>query len=167
MFNFKKDTDTGRSALNKSSRSSSDIAKRASVSIGGKTMIGSTVVIDGNITSAEDLIIEGKVSGTITATGHEVTVGQAGQLNANISAKTVRIEGRVEGDISGGEKVIISKTGNVLGNIDAPRVTLEDGAKFKGSIEMDPDEQPAIKAVPNSKSDLFPGAASAEKSNAS
>ena len=130
-------------------------------------MIGSMVVIDGNITSAEDLIIEGKVSGTITATGHEVTVGQAGQLNANISAKTVRIEGRVEGDISGCEKVIISKTGNVLGNIDAPRVTLEDGAKFKGSIEMDPDEQPAIKAVPNSKSDLFPGAASAEKSNAS
>lgn len=167
MFNFKKDTDTDRSALNKSSRSSSDIAKRASVSIGGKTMIGSTVVIDGNITSAEDLIIEGKVSGTITATGHEVTVGQAGQLNANISAKTVRIEGRVEGDISGGEKVIISKTGNVLGNIDAPRVTLEDGAKFKGSIEMDPDEQPAIKAVPNSKSDLFPGAANSEKSNAS
>ena len=167
MFNFKKDTDTDRSALNKSSRSSSDIAKRASVSIGGKTMIGSTVVIDGNITSAEDLIIEGKVSGTITATGHEVTVGQAGQLNANISAKTVRIEGRVEGDISGGEKVIISKTGNVLGNIDAPRVTLEDGAKFKGSIEMDPDEQPAIQAVPNSKSDVFPGAASAEKSNAS
>jgi len=167
MFNFKKDTDTDRSALNKSSRSSSDIAKRVSVSIGGKTMIGSTVVIDGNITSAEDLIIEGKVSGTITATGHEVTVGQAGQLNANISAKTVRIEGRVEGDISGGEKVIISKTRNVLGNIDAPRVTLEDGAKFKGSIEMDPDEQPAIKAVPNSKSDLFPGAASAEKSNAS
>jgi len=130
-------------------------------------MIGSTVVIEGNITSAEDLIIEGKVSGTISATGHEVTVGPAGQLKANINAKIVRIEGKVEGDISGGEKVIISKTGNVLGNIDAPRVTLEDGAKFKGSIEMDPDEQPAIKAVPSGKSDLFPGAATSEKSNAS
>ena len=130
-------------------------------------MIGSTVVIDGNITSAENLIIEGKVSGTITATGHEVTVGQSGQLKANINAKIVRIEGKIEGDISGGEKVIISKTGNVLGNIDAPRVTLEDGAKFKGSIEMDPDEQPSIKAVPNGKSDLFPGAATSEKSNAS
>ena len=130
-------------------------------------MSGSTVVIDGNITSAEDLIIEGKVSGTITATGHEVTVGQAGQLNANISAKIVRIEGKVEGDISGGEKVIISKTGNVLGNIDAPRVTLEDGAKFKGSIEMDPDEQPSIKAVPSGKPDLFPANAAADKSNAS
>jgi cytoskeletal protein CcmA (bactofilin family) len=168
MFNFKKDTDTSGSAVNKPSRGLNEIAKRGSVSIGGKTMIGSTVVIDGNITSAEDLIIEGKVSGTITATGNEVTVGQAGQLKASISAKIVRIEGRVEGDISGGEKVIISKTGNVLGNIDAPRVTLEDGAKFKGSIEMDPDEQPAIKAVPSGKADLFPGAAaSADKSSAS
>lgn len=120
MFNFKNDTDKSGSAVNKASRGSSEIAKRGSVSIGGKTMIGSTVVIDGNITSAEDLIIEGKVSGTITATEHEVTVGQAGQLKANISAKIVRIEGKVEGDISGGEKVIISKTGNVLGNIDAP-----------------------------------------------
>ena len=108
MFNFKKDADTSRSALNKSSRGSSETLKRASVSIGGKTMIGSTVVIDGNVTSAEDLLIEGKVSGTITALGHEVTVGQAGQLNANINAKVVRIEGKVEGDISGGEKVIIS-----------------------------------------------------------
>ena len=168
MFNFKKDADTSRSALNKSSRGSSETLKRASVSIGGKTMIGSTVVIDGNVTSAEDLLIEGKVSGTITALGHEITVGQAGQLNANINAKVVRIEGKVEGDISGGEKVIISKTGNVLGNIDAPRVTLEDGAKFKGSIEMNPDEQPAVKAVPNGKSDLFPGAAaSSDKSNVS
>ena len=58
--------------------------------------------------------------------------------------------------------------GNVLGNIDAPRVTLEDGAKFKGSIEMNPDEQPAVKAVPNGKSDLFLGAAaSSDKSNVS
>lgn len=53
----------------------------------------------------------------------------------------MNIEGIVKGDISGTEKVVISKTGNVLGNIQSPRVTLEDGAKFKGSIEMDPDEK--------------------------
>ena len=87
--------------------------------------------------------------------------------NSDFGGKAESYEGKVEGDISGGEKVIISKTGNVLGNIDAPRVTLEDGAKFKGSIEMDPDEQPAIKAVPSRKSDLFPDAVNAEKSNAS
>ena len=167
MFNVKKDRDTSRSVLNKSSRGSSATLKRASVSIGGNAMIGPTVVIDGNITSAEDLIVEGKVSGTISATGHEVTVGESGQLKANISAKIVRIEGKVEGDISAGEKVIISKSGDVLGNIDAPRVNLEDGAKFKGSIEMDPEEQPGIKAVANAKADLLPGAATSEKSSVS
>jgi len=110
-------------------------------------MIGPTVVIEGKIVSGEDLIIEGNVSGSITAKGNEITVGSAGKCNADISAKVVRIEGSVQGDISGVEKVIISKTGNVLGNIDAPRVTLEDGAKFKGSIEMDPGE-PATKELP-------------------
>ena len=52
----------------------------------------------------------------------------------------MRIEGTVTGDICGSENVIIANTGNVLGNIDSPRVSLEDGAKFKGSITMDPDE---------------------------
>lgn len=111
-------------------------------------MIGPTVVIEGKIVSGEDLVVEGNVSGSISAKGHEVTVGSAGKLKADISAKVVRVEGSVQGDISGVEKVIISKTGNVLGNIDAPRVTLEDGAKFKGSIEMDPG-QPEAKQQPS------------------
>ena len=57
---------------------------------------------------------------------------------ANLDAKTVKVDGQVTGDISGSEKVVISKSGRVQGNIVAPRVTLEDGAKFKGSIDMDP-----------------------------
>lgn len=104
-------------------------------------MIGATVSVKGEIRSEENLIIEGKVEGSITAVGHEITVGKTGELKANISAKIVKVEGKVVGDISGKEKVIIAKSGNVLGNIDAPRVTLEDGAKFKGSIDMDPGEQ--------------------------
>ena len=106
------------------------------------------MTIEGKIVSGEDLIIEGNVSGSISAKGHEITVGTAGKLKADISAKVVRIEGSVQGDISGVEKVIISKTGNVLGNIDAPRVTLEDGAKFKGSIEMDPGEHCHLRIAP-------------------
>lgn len=104
-------------------------------------MLGATVSIKGDIFSEENLIIDGKVEGNITAKGHEITVGKDGNLKANITAKTIKVEGKVVGDISGNEKVIIAKTGNVLGNIDAPRVTLEDGAKFKGSIDMDPGEQ--------------------------
>lgn len=60
----------------------------------------------------------------------------------------VRIEGTVKGDISGVEQVVISKTGNVHGNIQSPRVTLEDGAKFKGSIEMDPGDQVVLPVTP-------------------
>jgi cytoskeletal protein CcmA (bactofilin family) len=146
MFDFIKDADSKR-ALKKSSLGLGQQSESGDrVSSGGRAMIGPTVVIEGKVVSGEDLLVEGSVSGSISAKGHEVTVGAAGKLNADIAAKVVRVEGTVKGDISGVEKVIISKTGNVLGNIDAPRVTLEDGAKFKGSIEMDPGDSAATDA---------------------
>ena len=101
-------------------------------------MIGSSIVIKGTVSGDEDLLIQGKVEGTIELGKNEVTVGETGRVAADITAKTVRIDGEVTGDVSGGEKVVISKSGNVRGNIVAPRVTLEDGAVFKGSIDMDP-----------------------------
>jgi cytoskeletal protein CcmA (bactofilin family) len=63
-------------------------------------------------------------------------VGSAGKVQANISAKTVRIEGEVRGDIEGVERVVICASGDVQGNVSAPRVMLEDGGRFKGSIDM-------------------------------
>lgn len=101
-------------------------------------MIGKTISIKGDITGEESLIIEGKVDGTVSLKNNDLTVGQSGVVNANITASVVRIDGEVKGDIVGIEKVVISKTGKVRGNIVGPRVTLEDGAKFKGSIDMDP-----------------------------
>jgi len=146
MFNFKKDAEASHPTSGKPSDGLDEVTNKDSISTGGLAMIGSKVVIEGQITSGEDLLIEGNVSGTIMAVDHEVIVGQSGVLKANIAAKTVRIDGQVDGDVSGGEKVIISKTGHVLGNIDAPRVTLEDGAKFKGSIEMDPGDQNIVES---------------------
>ncbi|QIB67290.1 bactofilin family protein [Kineobactrum salinum] len=101
-------------------------------------MIGPSIHIKGTVTGDEDLSIQGKVEGTIDLGEHEVAVGQSGKVTADIKAKTVRIEGEVAGDVTGREKVVISKSGRVRGNIIAPRVTLEDGAIFKGSIDMDP-----------------------------
>jgi cytoskeletal protein CcmA (bactofilin family) len=69
-----------------------------------------------------------------------VDIGHSGQVNADIKAKVIKIAGEVRGDLNGTEKVIISRSGNVHGNIVAPRMTLEDGAIFKGSIDMDPGE---------------------------
>ena len=103
-------------------------------------MIGPKISIKGTISGEEDLLIQGKVEGTISLGEFEVAVGESAEVKANIRAKAVKIDGLVEGDITGGEKVVISKSGNVHGNIIAPRVTLEDGAIFKGSIDMDPGE---------------------------
>ena len=103
------------------------------------SIIGSNMKLDGKMISDEDLIIYGQVSGAVVAKMSDVTVGPGGQLEADILANRVKIEGAVVGDIVGGEKVTIGKTGHVVGNIQAPMVTLEDGAKFKGCIEMDPE----------------------------
>ena len=103
-------------------------------------LIGSSIRIEGNVSGEEDIVIEGQVDGTIEFSGNAVTIGKSGRITADLTAKTIRIDGEVTGDIAGHEKVVISKTGKVHGNIVAPRVTLEDGAKFKGSIDMDPSE---------------------------
>ena len=112
-------------------------------------MIGQTIKIKGTIEGDENLIIEGQVEGSVDLAQHDLTVGGSGNVKANLIAKTIKIDGKVNGDINGMEKVIVSKSGNVTGNIIAPRVTLEDGAKFKCSIDMDPsDSGPQSAAKP-------------------
>jgi cytoskeletal protein CcmA (bactofilin family) len=104
----------------------------------GVAMIGKSITIRGDVTGEESLVVEGRVDGTIHLKNNDLTVGQSGRVNANVTANVVRIDGEVTGDIVGVEKVVVTKTGRVHGNIVGPRVTLEDGAKFKGSIDMDP-----------------------------
>jgi cytoskeletal protein CcmA (bactofilin family) len=124
-------------------------------------MIGPSIVIKGTVSGEEDLVIQGKVEGSVELGSHEVSVGQSGQVNADITAKMVQIDGEVAGDIRGHEKVVITKSGNVRGNIVAPRVTLEDGAIFKGSIDMDPgEESPRVSLAPETAEpvdDIAPG----------
>ena len=114
-----------------------------------KAVIGSTVKVVGQITSEENIQIDGNAEGSINSEAHEVFVSVSGSLLADVRAHVVVIEGTVKGDITGLEKVVVCQSGNVLGNIDAPRVTLEDGAKFKGNIEMDPTVPPASNLRPS------------------
>ena len=100
--------------------------------------IGSTIKIKGDVTGEEDLIIHGQVIGDISLKNHNVIIGKNGDVRANITARQIVVEGSLNGDLKGEEKVVIKETGNVLGNVVSPRVTLEDGAMFKGSIEMEP-----------------------------
>ena len=110
--------------------------------------IGASIRIKGDVTGDENLIIQGHVEGTIRVQGHNVTISKTGKVRANIEANQIIVEGELHGDMIGEEKVIIRETGNVLGNIVAPRVTLEDGALFKGSIEMEPRQRGMNQAKP-------------------
>lgn len=104
---------------------------------GGGATVGQSVRIQGDISGEEDLTVQGIVEGSISLKNHLVTVGKEGRVNATVDAKVIRIEGTVDGDLHGNEQIIVAASGNVRGNISAPRVTLEDGCRFKGSIDMD------------------------------
>ncbi len=100
-------------------------------------IIGPKIRFKGELVGEEDLLIQGQVDGTIDLKNHNLTVGEQGIVRANVLAKTVTIEGSIEGDLFGQERISILASSNVKGNVVAERVTLEDGAKFRGSIDMD------------------------------
>lgn len=103
-----------------------------------KAVIGTSITIKGEISGSEDLFILGNVEGSIHLKEHSVTVGKSAKVSASIYANVVKVEGEVQGDILGRQQVIVNKTGHVKGNITAPRLTLEDGARLKGSIDTEP-----------------------------
>ena len=109
-------------------------------------VIGPGIEISGDVTASADLTIDGRVGGSVVQSAHNVEIGESGQVSARIQAKMVKVAGEVIGDIAGSEKVLIARTGRVRGNISAPRVQLEDGAIFKGSIDMEPAQTASAKA---------------------
>ena len=105
-----------------------------------KAVVGPSIKIKGELTGEEDLMIQGRVEGRIELKKNNVTVGKKGSVQADIYGKIISVEGEVEGDLFGEEKIIVRKSGTVRGNMTAPRVNLEDGAKFKGAIDMESKE---------------------------
>jgi cytoskeletal protein CcmA (bactofilin family) len=101
-------------------------------------IIGPSITIKGDITGEEDLEVQGNLEGNISIKKHTVTVAQSGRVKADIQANAIHIAGEVKGNIIGDEEVVLRSSGRVLGNITAGRVTLENGSKFKGSIDMEP-----------------------------
>jgi cytoskeletal protein CcmA (bactofilin family) len=99
--------------------------------------IGQSVQIKGELSGNEDLTIEGQVDGKIVLKDHDLTIGANGRITAEIHAKNVIVEGTVIGNIVSDDKVELTATGSVQGDIRAPRVAVADGARFKGSIDME------------------------------
>lgn len=120
-----------------------------------KAVIGSKIRFKGELIGEEDLLVQGTVEGTIDLKGHNLIVGEQGVLHANVTAKTITIEGKVEGDLYGEERIAIKSSSQVQGNVKAERVVLEDGAKFRGSIDMD------VKSSKPASSNAIPSSAKA------
>jgi cytoskeletal protein CcmA (bactofilin family) len=101
-----------------------------------QTMLGSSVVLKGELSGDEDLTIEGQFDGTINLKDNCLTIGQNGQVKADINARQVIISGKLSGKVNARDKVEIHKTGNVVGDLTTMGVAIEEGAYFKGSIEI-------------------------------
>src|SRR5437763_2483050 len=100
--------------------------------------LGASIQITGQVTGTEDLQIDGIVDGPISLKGHELTVGSTAQLTSEIHAGEVIAYGKVVGNIHARGRVDIKKDGSIIGDIDSARISIEDGAHFKGRIEIDP-----------------------------
>jgi cytoskeletal protein CcmA (bactofilin family) len=100
--------------------------------------LGASIQIRGQVIGSEDLQIDGIVDGPISLKGHELTVGAAAQLRSEIDAGDVIAYGKVVGNIRARGRVDIRKDGSITGDISSARISIEDGAHFKGRIEIDP-----------------------------
>ncbi len=116
--------------------------------------IGGAAIIRGDFTGKGDLAISGRVEGTVNLPDNDASVEETGYMDGGILARNVNIRGKVQGEIEAGSKVTIFATGVVVGTISAPRIQIEDGAKFKGRIDMEESEPEAA-----TKSNKAPAAA--------
>ena len=98
--------------------------------------IGKSVVVKGELSGSEDLYVDGEVEGSIALRGQSLTVGPNGRVRANIEARNVIVHGRVDGNIHASDRVELRKSASLSGDISTARVAIEDGAFFKGSIDI-------------------------------
>jgi len=129
----------------------------AAAPAGDQATIGKGLVIKGEITGSESLFIDGKVEGTVNLPGNRVTVGRNGQVAANITSREIIVLGKVRGNVTATDRVDIRSEGALTGDVTAARISIEDGAFFKGGIDIrKPDAKPGAPVA------ATPAAAAAE-----
>ncbi len=121
----------------------------APVPTGEQATIGKSLIVKGELTGSESLYIDGKVEGAINLPGNRVTVGRNGQVAANIVAREVVVLGKVRGNCQASDRVDIRSEGSLTGDVIAARISIEDGAFFKGGIDIrKPGSADAAKPAP-------------------
>ena len=121
---------------------------RAPVSAGNQATISKGLFVKGEITGSESLFIDGKVEGSVNLPGNRVTVGRNGQVAASVAAREIVILGKVRGNVSASDRVDIRAEGALTGDVMAARISIEDGAFFKGGIDIKKTEAKSAAAAP-------------------
>jgi cytoskeletal protein CcmA (bactofilin family) len=118
--------------------------------------IGKSVVIKGELSGSEDLIVDGQVEGSIELAGNRLTIGPNGKVKANVSARSAVIQGRLEGNVRAGDRVDLKQSAIVLGDIATQRISIEEGAYFKGGVDIQREtpKMPAKPEAPQSRPEV-------------
>src|SRR5229473_6605340 len=144
--------------------STAPAASHFSTDMRGPAVIGKSVMIKGQIFSREDLTIDGEIDGSVELQEHGLTVGPHGKLQAGVKAREIIVLGTIHGNVDAADKIDIRKDAKLVGDIKAARIVIEDGAYFKGSIDIvrpDVAKQPTATVRPPQAAAQAPMAASA------
>ncbi len=124
--------------------------RNAALNTQEQATIGKSLVIKGEVTGSESLYIDGRVEGSINLSGNRVTVGRNGVVAANIQAREIVVLGKVRGNLNATDRVDIRNEGSLTGDVVAQRISIEDGAFFKGGIDIRKPGQ-KVESMPESK----------------
>ena len=113
----------------------------------GLANIGKSVTIKGELSGSEDIYLDGQIEGNIQLAGNSVTVGPNGRVKANITAKNLTIGGTLDGNVHASERTELRKTAVVNGDVQTRRIAIEEGAYFKGKLEILTDAKPTAPAI--------------------
>jgi cytoskeletal protein CcmA (bactofilin family) len=110
--------------------------------------IGKSVVVKGELSGSEDLYVDGHVEGSITLRGQSLTIGPNGRVRANVEARNVILHGQVDGNITASDRVELRKSASLKGDIATARIAIDDGAYFKGTIDIQKQEAAKVETKP-------------------
>jgi len=156
-------TTPSTSTINTSSTTTSEptpvsAARNAIMNSNEQATIGKSLIIKGEVTGSEALYIDGKVEGSINLAGNRVTIGRNGVVAANVTAREIVIIGKVRGNLNASDLVDIRNEGSLTGDVIAQRISIEDGAFFKGGIDIQkPNSQQKVNGKSDSKMDSVTG----------
>jgi cytoskeletal protein CcmA (bactofilin family) len=113
-----------------------DTTKAPDTARGETTLIGTSIVIKGELSCGEDLYVDGQVEGTIDPKGNRLTIGPHGRVKANVNASVVVVQGKLDGNVQASDRVDLKQSAVVTGDIAAQRISIDEGAYFKGRVNI-------------------------------